>query len=272
MNYGSLTESGYIITVGASYTQGKEVHRGQRFSDLLNIKMGGDEENLKVYNVSQDGFYFPNIVKSFAALIQEFPKSKCIVIEIGRTEFDPKELENALTQREYDEKQTGRYIVHNLSTKKRITMKVKEYLPFLKILSGQIDRASGKNDNDTLPLVYDTVMAEHYNKSLDAALSLIRTEYDGELIICYHPSVSISNEGLAIKYEDTTPTFQSLCEKNGITFVDTSEAFINAYNEDYSVPYGFWNTKMGSGHLSKAGHRVIAEELYRTIEGQEVAQ
>lgn len=36
LNTGVLIDSNYILTVGASHTQGKEVLNGKRYSDLLN--------------------------------------------------------------------------------------------------------------------------------------------------------------------------------------------------------------------------------------------
>lgn len=111
-------------------------------------------------------------------------------------------------------------------------------------------------------------MAQETKESLDQALALIRSEYDGRLIICYHPSVEITNEGLKIKYQATTPDFASLCEKNKIEFVDVSEAFLDAYQKNFAVPYGFSNTTMGTGHLSREGHQIIADVLFDVLTSQ----
>ena len=51
--------------------------------------------------------------------------------------------------------------------------------------------------------------------------------------------------------------------KNDIVFVDTGDAFLKAYENDYSVPYGFSNTTIGNGHLNQTGHRIVAEEFYK---------
>ena len=55
----------YTIVVGASYTQGFEVKNGERFTDILNERLRTSDEVLKVYNVSQSAYYFPDIVVAF---------------------------------------------------------------------------------------------------------------------------------------------------------------------------------------------------------------
>ena len=37
------------------------------------------------------------------------------------------------------------------------------------------------------------------------------------------------------------------------------------YNENYKLPRGFSNTKIGSGHINEDGHHVIAERLFSEI-------
>lgn len=206
-----------------------------------------------------------NIIKGFHALIQEFPGSEGIIIEVGGTFFQPEELIDSLFQREFDDRQTGRNITKELSLMKKITMKIKEWTPLLRAISTQIKSSEKRDETDNREAYIEDDMLEKYRQALDDALALIRSEYDGNLIICYHPTVAISNDGLGINYAKTTPIFQEVCEKNNIIFVDTSEAFLKAYKEDYSVPYGFWNTSMGSGHLNVNGHRIIAQELYKIL-------
>ena len=44
-----------------------------------------------------------------------------------------------------------------------------------------------------------------------------------------------------------------------------TDIFINEYNESSTLPHGFINTSVGTGHLNKDGHRMIAEALARAI-------
>ena len=104
--------------------------------------------------------------------------------------------------------------------------------------------------------------------AFDKTLSLIRAEWDKELIIIYHPSIEIGEDGsLHIIRENAVDveSFGRLCSKNNIIFIDVSDDFIKSYAQNYAVPYGYSNTRMGSGHLNADGHKVIADALYEIL-------
>lgn len=124
LNNGKLIEDGYTIIVGASFTQGKEVSLGERYTDILNtrLSLGQNNNDLVVYNVSQDGYFFPDIVHGFSALVQEFPNSQNLIVEIGSTDFSADELLQAFDQCGFDESQTGRQITSTLSAKSKLVM------------------------------------------------------------------------------------------------------------------------------------------------------
>ena len=46
-----------------------------------------------------------------------------------------------------------------------------------------------------------------------------------------------------------------------------SDRFLKEFNEGYILPYGFVNSTVGSGHLNRYGHAMIADEIYKRIEG-----
>ena len=258
----------YVIAVGASYTQGKEVNNGYRYTDLLNSWLGYNDEAF-VYNVSQDAYYFPKIVKGFSALTQEFPQAEKIIIEIGRTDFAIEEMEDSLNQRAFDEIQTGERIKETLTWKKKVNIKIKEYSPLLYNINSKVqtlksikptaENDSGKQDADLIK----------YRESLERVFTLLTQIYDKEIIILYHPRVSIGKDGnLNVFAEDTDEVFRKVCTKYDVSFVDMSEKFKQSYNDSFEVPYGFSNTTLGQGHFSAAGHRMVAEELIKYLENQ----
>lgn len=63
--------------------------------------------------------------------------------------------------------------------------------------------------------------------------------------------------------------FASTCEDLGIVFVDMTDSFKDLYATEHQLAHGFINTAVGSGHLNKYGHRVIAEKLAEVIQGLE---
>ena len=262
-------QEGYCLVLGASYTQGKEVRFGERYTDLLNDMLAESDDKLAVYNCSQDAKFLPGIINDFYAVTQEFPDAGTIVIETGNTDFTVKELIAACEQHGYDANQRGSVITENMSKTQKLKMLVKESLPFYTILKSQLAAMKGVNAtarNAEKEPVVDSLKAE----SLNGALELIRSQYAGRLVIMYHPTVSLTEDGeMEITVQETTPMFRAACEANDILFVDVSEAFLEAYEESYAVSYGFSNTTMGTGHLSGDGHRVIAEELYKVLKEEQ---
>ena len=258
-----LSEDGYVLVVGTSHTQGKEVGKGKRYTDILNEYMMRSTEKLEVYNCSQDSYYFPKVAKGFVAINEEFKDAKSIIIEMGSVEWKVSELENALSQREYDFMQNGSVIKDVLPKSKLISLKIKEWFPIYSNIKVQFEnKRNAETDN-----VADTISENEsdYEKAVDRVLNLMCTEFDGQLIIMYHPSVQITENGMQIKYEDKLKEFENLCKDNDIIFVDMSEEFIDAYKSEYSVPYGFNNTTMGNGHLNVKGHKIIADKLYDVL-------
>lgn len=255
----------YCLVLGASYTQGKEVKFGERYTDLLNVMLADSTEKLAVYNCSQDAKFLPGIICDFYAITREFPDAETIVIETGNTDFSSKELKAACNQHGFDENQVGSVIMSNMSFIQKAKLLVKEGLPFYTILKSQLTAVAAKNATSGTADSSQAVDTEQEQCLLEA-LALIRSQFDGQLIILYHPMVSLAKNGeLVITEQETTAMFAAACEANDIVFVDVSEAFLAAYAKDYSVPYGFSNTTMATGHLSVDGHRVIAEELYNIL-------
>lgn len=121
----------YALAIGSSHTQGKEVQAGNRYSDLLNEWWGASLEELYVYNVSQDGFFLPSIVKHFSAVLQEFPDPKAVLIEIGGTDYPAEAWKDALEQVAFHPQSTGENIAESLSSMQKWKFRIKENLPLL---------------------------------------------------------------------------------------------------------------------------------------------
>jgi len=259
-------EDGYSLVVGSSFTAGKEVEAGKRYTDILNDKIVKNQASLAVYNCSKDGNFFPDIVNDFYAITHEFGDAGTIIIEINNTDFSADVLENACKQHGFNVNLTGENIIKNLSFINQIKLYIKEALPIYTVVKSQVIALTSKSDVDGENLKnikYDDSAKE---EALNEALKLIRNQFKRDIIIIYHPSVSIAESGeLVIKQQDTKVMFAELCKKNSIVFIDTEDAFSEAYIKNYEVPYGFPDTTMGSGHFNESGHRIMAEELYRVL-------
>lgn len=249
----------YTLVVGSSFTQGKEVAAGERFVDLLNAQLSHGE-TLAVYSVSQDGFYFPDVVACFPALLEEFPGAQTVVIEIGSLSMSDEALIAAINRNGADEPQTGPEIMKQLSFPQRAVLHVKEAFPILTLGKSQLIAllAEESTPGENIPT----------EETLDAAMARLRSLFDGRILILYHPAVRITPEGtLETVQEENLALFRRCCEENGLEFLDASDTFTAAYERDSVVPYGFFNTAMGSGHLNADGHRLCAQVLLEALKG-----
>lgn len=262
LNEGRLIQSGYTLVVGASHTQGKEIPNSMRYSDILNAiickRLHYPSHKLCVYNVSQDGYFYPQMVKNFKSIISEFPNSSNLVLEIGSTNFAASELKNSFNQVEYHDTNRGAEIVKRLSFVQTLRAKFKEYFPIFRLIKLNIDAQHKKTSNNVNTKMFDTTL---YSSLLDKSMKIIRSEYHGNLIIVYHPPVSITKNGMIISKSISDEIFENIAKNNNIVFLNMSSLFIEHYNSNYTVPYGFFNTSMGKGHLNSQGHEIMANAL-----------
>ena len=282
----------YVIVRGASFTQGKEVPYGYRYSDICNKALSKEEGRIKVYNVAQEGEYLPKLIKGFKALTAEFPGADTIVLEINATEFSAEEINSAINQREFDNSCTGKNLYVNSSSKEKIKIHIKEALPLISLLKYQYNLYKEKNASEDIAYAKSAIDKDvktdsanksgssekkvldasgntnsPYEQAINTALSLLRSEYNGNIIFLYHPNVSITEDGLMVPIkESTTSIFKEYCIRNNIIFLDTTTEFINAYNQNFSIPYGYNNTTPCTGHLSKEGHKIIAKVLLEELQ------
>ena len=97
---GTLAER-YVLMMGASHTQGKEVSPEQRYSALVNDYFSGDSGLLTAYNIASDGHFLPSQIHHFRAALEAFPNAGAVTIEIGSTDYSAQELRDARKQAVY---------------------------------------------------------------------------------------------------------------------------------------------------------------------------
>lgn len=242
----------YVLMMGSSHTQGKEVRPAQRYSTLVSSYFSGGSGSLTTYNIASDGHYLPSQIRHFRAALTAFPNAGAITMEIGSTDATTQELRDAQTQVDY--------VPVGFDSARRLKSAVKAGLPLVSLLKKNIQTLRAQAAEETEgPCDYET--------ELDTALCLIRSEFDGPIAFVYHPTTEIRPDGsLELVYSDTWDIFCRVCEKNGIDVIDTGPRFARLYETERQLPYGFANTTPGSGHLNAAGHRILAEEIISYLE------
>jgi len=262
---GVLMDS-YILMMGSSHTQGKEVPASQKYSVLVNDHFTKGSDTLYTYNIASDGNYLPTLIKHFKAAVQAFPNAEIITIEIGNTDFSVAQLEGALEQIEYHEEENAVNQYQTAGYIGRIKFFVKETFPLISLIKTKLasSKASG------VPGGENTVNSVRYAELLEQAMVLIRSECDCPIVFVYHPTMEVDENGDAkIRYGTMWPAFAQACHKNGIDVIDMGPAFEQWYYEYRQLPCGFSNTTPGTGHLNSVGHQLLANAIIDYIEEAE---
>ena len=146
-------------------------------------------------------------------------------------------------------------------------------LPYLRLFYTQYFKGGGQTFGD-IEQVKATPLEDDYEPALEKVLAMLAAECEAQglqPIIVYNSSVLIKEDGSA--YTDTNAAkhnaFARLCEEKGICFIDLCPRFIQLYETEHLLPYGFSNTSPGGGHINKVGHRIFAEEVCKAIQEME---
>lgn len=253
----------YVLMMGASHTQGLEVRAQYRYAELVNHYFSDGSGTLAAYNIGCQGDFLPTQIKHFLAAVEAFPNATAITIEISGSDSTAREIHEAMEQEHYDpeDSATG-FKTGGIAVKLKTA--VKESLPLLSLLKKNVETLRAQAaEGDEDPYDYET--------ELNAALSLIRSQFDGPIAFVFHPTTEIRPDGsLKLGYSDTWDIFCRVCEKNGIDVIDTGSRFARLYETEQKLPYGFANTTPGSGHLNAQGHRILAEEIISYLEENRV--
>ncbi len=260
----------YYVVAGASHTEGLFLPLKQRYSDILNGMLGPDNE-LRIYNIGRSGNFFSVVLQHLDGILGEFPDADGIIIETDTLTYDTKALYDSQTQTGYDSSETASSVLLSLTDRQRFSMQVKQYLPLMRELHKQFltYRTMSREDTPSDILDPDFWAGEYaggYSDALDSLMAFIRSRTDKQIIILYHPAVSIEKDGsMKLLSNGAEPYYREICAKYDIDFVDMSKSYSEAYDKDHTVPYGFFNTTMGTGHTNRTAHRMMAEELYKVI-------
>ena len=279
-----------ILLMGSSHAEGLQVMQKDNMASVLNDRI--DPTVRTVYNLGTAGQTLPRIIEGFQAALEEFPNADAILIEMSQMEFATEDLVRALDQARFDPASTGEALEESLSASRRIRNSVLLAMPLVSLLRQQVDSMSfsmagafgidrlvaqanslfaPKNTADaaqnTAPASAGNPAQPGYAAALNQALALIRSETGKPIILLYHPGVGILADGTIaidrdIRYYND---YRSACENNNIVFLDTGDAFLEAYQKDYSIPYGFTNTTFLTGHLNQTGHRIVAETFFQAL-------
>ena len=241
------------LVMGPSHMEAFQVMQDENTASIL-----GELTEERVYNIGVNTHFFERCINILEAALNKYHPSKYIVISTFNVSFSDEELRLILNKSvpEREKLKTGLFLefLRKSSYMRLIYQKSKVVLK--KYIHAEVKSILTAKNN---PVLLDKVMK--YVK--DTAGS-----YGVKALIFYHPSTSLNSDGsLNVKtdYEGVS-SFSESCRKNGIYFIDMSSRFQDEYTKNHILPYGFINTSVGSGHLNRYGHKMIAEELYKLIQ------
>ena len=249
------SESIDYLLIGSSQMEAVNVGEKESTAYLLNEKLNLDNYSCEggyLYNIGTSGHNFVCCVDNLHNAMAVYSPKKAVIIETMQLGFSEAEINAAVTHTRTRIPSYDGGLFFQL-----------QKLPYLKLLYHQykgLNRGAGDdisaataepNVQDTSLLLEEIVRCTEGKNALILFFPTMKLEENGTL----SPSVSAQERA----------TFASLCAQYGITFVDMTDTFLQAYEEEHILPYGFANTHVGQGHLNKNGHRMIAEKLYETI-------
>ena len=136
----------------------------------------------------------------------------------------------------------------------------------------------GEDGNDAAAVTEASQeMRDEYLDVMTQLFQMVRDAADAHgvtPIVYYHPHLLLQEDGSVAPdtYQPFLKVYREASEAAGICFMDMTDAFLRAYEEEHILPYGFANTAAGVGHLNAAGNRIIAEALCAEILEMEAAK
>lgn len=246
-----------VLMMGSSHTEGFNVASGKDVSALLAEKLGD-----RVYNLGMSSHMLTRNAANLERALERFQPTDWVVIETASVVFRRRQVRRAMSD-----------------TLKRLpatNVPLPDFIsdqPLAKRLYKQFMSLTHQDQEDQEPVDYediDPALLTEYEDELAEwfeALNVLAAAHGVKLAIWYHPHLSVDMAGNA---EANTPqvcltAFSNACARAGVTFVDMTEPFLNAYATAHILPHGFANTAMGVGHLNAEGHRLAAEALYAVL-------
>lgn len=247
-----------ILLMGSSHMEGVNLPKDKNVGHLLNDYLPG----MRTYNIgiSSHGIY--TNVRNMKTACAEFSPRAYIVLEANFMTLNTEKMKQVLSG-DYPDIES-----HDSGLLYRIQKTVPAIKSLYKSLTEWRDASSagGESEQSEKP---SAASEEEYEKTLASFLAFASSQVpEGrKLIIFFHPETYINgNGGFETRTDEKDlALFSEYCRRNGIIFIDETEAFKKLYIEKNVLAHGFVNTAVGYGHLNEDGHRVIAQSVARAI-------
>lgn len=253
----------FVLMMGSSHTEGFNVMQHETTSSLLqeNLLAAGVEGN--VYNLGMSAHVFARNAGNMDRALERY-SPRYIVLETQTVKIGRSEIERA----------AGDGFERLPWTRPVISEWVSER-PLLRTVYRQWETLTGGEGEEAVEAEITPEQLEQYGAALTQLLIIMRETADvhgATLIIYYHPHLQLNADGSVspLTDADCLRVFSESCAAAGVTFVDMTQPFMQAYADQHILPHGFINSAPGTGHLNADGNRIIADVLCDEICRQEV--
>lgn len=247
-----------ILVVGSSHMEAYQVAMDESTAAVLGKLLPGNT----VYNIGTSGHDFLVCADNLSAAVAKYNPTRYVLLEISSLQYTDEQLISAISGD-----------VPHLSSSDSGIIGLLQKNPFLRLMYSQFQSyaaPAGTAPANSHPVPQVTGKETLYNELISKLHNTV-CQNGAQLIIVYHPHLSIKENGEAYIADDPqlSTFFSDICQKNGVKFLDMSSTFMNAYQSTHTLPHGFINTTVGSGHLNKDGHAMIAHAIYKLIAEEE---
>lgn len=257
-NY-SIPDNIDVLLMGSSHMEAVNINQDETVGTLLNENL--NDKNL--YNIGVSGHTIYTCVQNISDAVNYYSPSDFVILETDSISLNKDSMLSVIDGKYPEIQSHDSGIVYMLQKKLPVVKAV------YKALDDWCSADSRSLATKPVPPKIDSEYESFLNQFLSKAASGVSSS-GAKLIIFYHPTTIIDEDGNMINTtdQDALTAFREACDKNGIIFVDMTPDFEKLYEEEHILAHGFINTAVGTGHLNKYGHKVIAERLAEVIGGE----
>jgi len=257
-----------VLLMGSSHLEAQFLWQHETAIALLDREL----EGLNTYNVAASGHTFLSCAQNLPDALRIY-QPRYVIIETFQLGWNRELVERVI---EYDMPRLQAYTTG-------LTYQVLERSPYMKLLyhqwmkqraADETRQAAEEEAQNPKPKAPPNNAPPERMAVLLQQIGQVAREHHATPIIVYQQHLKMHTDGTVspgAEPEDIQ-RFADDCAAAGITFVDMTGRFLQAHADGRVIPHGFHNIKMNFSHLNAAGHRMLAEELAKTVRELEYAR
>lgn len=267
----------FVLMMGSSHTEGFYTLPGDDVSSQLSDQLAARGLGGTVYNIGMSGHHLVRNIFNLDRALTRFEPSGYVVLETRTVKYGARAIYSALegNMERYEETQ----VVISKWLSERPLLRA-AYRQLMALYSGDggedgqmgEEEIEGEIEGEEIEAVQE--LADLYLEKMTELFRMARETAEAHgvtPIIYYHPTLLLQEDGSAVPVTNNwvLSVFAEACEAAGVTFIDMTDRFLEAYEWEHILPYGFVNTAPGAGHLNAQGCRMVAEAVCEEIARRE---